>query len=63
MVVRGWCGGYVVVVWWLCDGCVVVVLPALACDVGVEGGVVEGVGGDHGQGDVCVLQGEERGER
>ena len=37
------------------------VLPAMTCDVGVDGGVVERVGGYHGQGDVGVLEGEERG--
>ena len=41
----------------------VLVLPALACDMSVEGRVVKWIGGEHGQGDVGVLMGGKRGEQ
>ena len=52
----------VLVRWW-CGGGAVLVLPALACDMSVEGRVVKWIGGEHGQGDVGVLEGGGRGQR
>ena len=63
MVVVWWCWCYVGVVCWCGGGVVVVVLPAMAGDVSVDGGLVEVIGGEHGQGDVGVLMGGKRGEQ